>query len=51
MRADLVVVTLEGTFFKLDWTVNGGIKIVATKVEGGEMDENPDDKKAYEDLN
>ena len=51
VRADLNVVTLEGTFYKLDWNINGGIKIVAIKEDGGDMNENPDDKKAYDDLN
>ena len=50
-RADLEVVTLEGTYFKMDWVVTGGMKIVAIRQDGGELDENPEDKKAYDDLN
>ena len=44
LKADLLLVTLEGTVFKLDWSVNGGMKIVATGEAGGALDENPSDK-------
>ena len=51
ISAELVVVTLEGIGFKLDWSVANGMKILATGPAGQKMEEKPEETQSYEDLN